>query len=374
MIMTTEYVPTVIVGGGQAGLTMAYYLRQAGEQFVILEANARVGDSWRHRWDSLRLFTTPKYSSLPGWRMKQTSFASHGEMADYLEDYARHFELPVRTGTRVNRLFRRGDTFALQTSTGDLVADRVVVCSGGYQTPITPAFAADLDPSIRQLHASDYRNPSQLEGAVLVVGAGNSGAEIAVEAARSGHPTWLSGRHPGQIPFRIDSAGAKLAVPVLMFLFRRVLTLNTPIGRKGYAKMNGHGKPLVRTKREDLQAAGVTTLPRIEGIRDGRPVTADGDVVDPQTVVWCTGYRDDFGWMDLPGAVDDGGHPIHDRGVSPIPGMYFMGLEFQFAAASSTIQGLNQDARYLMQRLRPVIKSSRTRPDRDLVASGAGSR
>lgn len=369
-----EYIPTVIVGGSQAGLAMGYHLQRAGERFVVLDANRRVGDSWRDRWDSLRLFSYPRYASLPGWPMSLRSFPSHNEMADYLEAYARHFELPVRTGTRVEQLSRHGDHFVVQTPTGDLLADRVVICTGGYQKPFTPAIAAEILPTIRQLHSSDYRNPSQLEGAVLVVGAGNSGAEVALEAVRSGHTTWLAGRHPGQIPFRIETRRARLAVPVVMFVFRRVLTVNTPIGRKGHAKLDGHANPLVRTKREDLEAAGVIAVPRIESTSDGRPVTSNGDVLDPQTIVWCTGYRDNYGWIDLPGAINDAGHPVHDRGVSPIQGLYFLGLEFQFAAASATIQGLDQDARYLMQHLRPLIKTSQSRTEADLAVSGAGQR
>jgi putative flavoprotein involved in K+ transport len=364
-----EYIPTVIIGGGQAALTMAYHLKRAGEPSLVLEASARVGDSWRHRWDSLRLFSFPKYASLPGWPMPLKSFPSHDEMADYLEDYARHFQLPVRTCTWVQQLSPNRLGFLISTPTGDLQADRIVVCTGAYQKPFTPAIAAQIDPTIRQLHSSDYRNPSQLDGAVLVVGAGNSGAEIALEAARSGHPTWLSGRHPGQIPFRIETRRAKLAVPVVMFVFRRVLTVNTPMGRRAHANLNGHATPLVRTKRADLEAAGVTAMPRIEDTNRGRPVTSDGNVLNPQTIVWCTGYRDDFAWIDLPGAIDAAGHPVHDRGASPIPGLYFLGLEFQFAVASATIQGLDQDARYLMQRLRPLIKASRSRTDADLAVS-----
>ena len=371
---TSEYVPTVIIGGGQAGLTMAYHLKKVGERCLVLEASARVGDSWRHRWDSLHLFSFPKYASLPGRPMPQKGFPSHDEMADYLEDYARHFQLPVRTRTLVRQLSANGASFLISTPSRNLRADRVVVCTGAYQKPFTPAIAAQIAPGIRQLHSSDYRNPSQLHGAVLVVGAGNSGAEIALEAARSGHPTWLSGRRPGQIPLRIDTRRAKLAVPMLMFLYRRVLTVNTPIGRKAHATLNGHAHPLVRTKWADLETAGITAVPRIESADDGHPVTADGDLLDPQTIVWCTGYRDDFRWIDLPGAVDDAGHPVNHRGVSPIPGLYFLGLEFQFAAASATIQGLDQDARYLMRRLRPLIKTSGSRAAADLAVRGTGER
>lgn len=336
-----ESIPTVIIGGSQAGLVMGYRSQESGEQFVILDAQPRIGDSWRKRWDSLRLFTPPKYSSLPGWPMQVSSFPTHTEMADYLEAYARHFDLPVRSGVRANRLSRSGDTFRLETSAGELLTNRVVIATGGYQIPMVPDFAADLAPEIRQLHSSAYCNPDQLDGTVLVVGAGNSGAEIALEAARSGHSTWLGGRHPGQVPFRIETRLAKVLLPLVMFMFRRVLTLDTPMGRKMRTKVLGHGKPLVRTKLSDLEAAGVQRVGRIAGVRDGLPVTADGEVLEPQTIVWCTGFRPDYGWIDLP-VTDDHGQLIADRGVSPEAGLYFLGLEFQYAVASATIQGLDQ--------------------------------
>ena len=371
-----ESIPTVIIGGGQAGLAIGYHLQRAGEQFVILDANARIGDTWRNRWDSLRLFSFPRYSSLPGWPMQLASFPTHNEMADYLEAYAQHFDLPVRSGVRVERLSRSdvpdrlsrsgvpdqlspGDGgFRVETSHGELRANRVVVATGGYQTPVVPDFADEIAPGI-QLHSCAYRNPSQLDGTVLVVGAGNSGAEIALESIRSGHPTWLSGRHPGQVPFRIETRMARLLVPIVMFIFRRVLTLDTPLGRKVRGSAIKHGTPLVRTKLNDLQAAGVHQAGRIAGVRNGLPVTVDGVELQPQTVVWCTGYRSDYSWIDLP-VTDAEGHPITTRGASPETGLYFIGLEFQYAAASSTIQGLDQDAQYLMRAMATQPNAQRT--------------
>jgi putative flavoprotein involved in K+ transport len=352
-----ESVPTVIIGGGQAGLVMGYHLQRAGEQFVILDAQPRIGDVWRHRWDSLKLFSFPKYSSLPGWPMQLSSFPTHNEMADYLEAYAKRFDLPVRSGVRATRVSRSGSGFSVETSHGVLQCDRVVIATGGYSRPVVPPFATEVAPEIRQLHSSAYKNPSQLKGTVLVVGAGNSGAEIALEAARSGHQAWLSGRHPGQVPFRIETRKAKLLVPIVMFAFRRVLNLDTPLGRKVHREAIEHGTPLVRTKQSDLQAAGVQRVGRLAGVRDGLPITEDDQVLEPQTVVWCTGYRPDYSWIDLP-VADDAGHPITERGVSPEIGLYFIGVEFQYAAASSTIQGLDQDARYLMRAMakQPVVQ------------------
>ncbi len=361
----TEVVPTVIIGGGQAGLAMGYHLKLAGEPFVIIDAGQRVGDSWRARWDSLRLFSLPRYASLPGWPITTDSFPTRDEMADYLEAYAEHFDLPVRTDTRVERLTRTDEGFLLETSAGPLRAGRVIVASGAYQTPRIPAFADELDPAITQLHSSRYRNAGQLlDGPVLIVGAANSGADIALESAAAGHPTWMAGRHPGQVPFRIETRRAKVLVPIVMFVFRRVLTVNTPIGRKAQAALHGHGiEPgpgQAGRSGRGRRAPGRTD----RGVRDGRPVTADGEVLEPRTVVWCTGFRPDYGWIELPVTNADG-EIRHERGVSAEPDLYFIGLEFQFSAASPTIQGLDQDARYLMRAIRragtPAIKAPATR-------------
>src|SRR6266545_6169582 len=356
----TEKFGTVVIGGGQAGLVMGYYLRRAGERFVILEGDERVGDSWRCRYDSLRLFSRPRFPSLPGLRIGVGGCPTRDEMADYLERYAARFELPVRTGTRVTGVSRDGGEFVVRTGTGELRADRVVVAAGSHRLPHVPAFADRLNPSIRQLHSLHYKNPVQLApGAVLVVGAGNSGTDIALEAVRT-HPVYLAGRHPGQVPVDIDSAKARPVTPVVMFVFKHVLTLRTPMGRSARQQAVGHGVMLVRNKLKHLDAAGIVRLGRIEDVRDGRPATADGQVLDDvSTVVWCTGSTPDHSWLDLP-VFDADDRPRHDRGVAEgEPRLMFLGLDFQFALASSTIQGLDRDARYLVRRIRRHARARR---------------
>ena len=346
-----ETTGTVVIGGGQAGLVIAYYLRRAGEDFVVLDADERIGDSWRRRYDSLRLFSRPRYSSLPGWPMDLDDCPTRDQMADYLERYAAHFALPVRSGVRVTRLSRDGEQYRVETTAGDQLADRVVVATGAHSTPSTPPFANRLDPSIRQLHSLEYRNPGQLaDGTVLVVGAANSGTDVALDAAGT-HRVLLAGRHPGQVPFDIDSPRGKRIVPVVMFAFKHVLTRRTPMGRAAIAAQTGHGVNLVRNKLDQLDAAGITRMGRITDVRNGYPVTADGDLLtDVRTVVWCTGSRPDHSWIDLPVFGPDG-ELWHDRGVATgEPGLMFLGLDFQFAIASATIQGLDRDARYLLSR------------------------
>jgi putative flavoprotein involved in K+ transport len=201
--MTRRY-DTVVVGGGQAGLATGYYLKQQGRNFIILDGSERIGDSWRARWDSLRLFTPARYNGLPGMPFPAPPdyFPPKDEVADFLEYYAEHFELPVELNTRVERLTRYGERFLVTSGEQRFEADNVVVAMAPYQVPRIPAFAGELDPGIIQMHSADYCSPDQLQkGGVLVVGAGNSGSEIGLEVART-HPTWLSGRDVGHIPYR----------------------------------------------------------------------------------------------------------------------------------------------------------------------------
>src|SRR5580765_8524586 len=272
-----EGIETVIVGGGQAGLAVGRELAMRGQHFVILDGNERIGDTWRRRWDSLRLFTPARYDGLPGWRFPAPgwSFPTKDEMADYLEAYATRFELPVRTGVSVERISRRGERFVVAAGDERFDADRVIVASGAHRIPRIPAFASELDPRIVQLHSSEYRRPSQLqEGGVLVVGVGNSGAEIAFELART-RPTWLAGKQAGEVPVRHGSLAARFVLPVIRFLGHHVLTMRTPIGRKVGPTFAANATPLIRVKSKDLAAAGVERVPRVVGARDGLPVLED---------------------------------------------------------------------------------------------------
>ena len=338
---------TIVIGSGQAGLATGYYLQQQRCDFLILDANERVGDSWRNRWDSLRLFTPARFNGLAGMPFPALAhtFPTKDEMADYLEAYAAHFDLPVRTGVRVDRLSRRGSRFVITAGNLRFEADNVVVAMANFQKPRVPAFAPELDPTIVQLHSSDYRNPSQLQnGGVLIVGAGNSGSEIAMELA-TGHPTWMSGRDTGHVPFRIEGFAARLLLIrlVLRFLFHRVLTVATPIGRKVRPKILSQGAMLIRIKPEDLDTAGIERVPRTAGVRDGLPVLADGRVLDVANVIWSTGFHPGFSWIDLP--VHGAEEPMHERGVvAGEPGLYFVGLNFLYALSSVMIHGVNRDA------------------------------
>jgi putative flavoprotein involved in K+ transport len=365
-----ESYETIIVGGSQAGLSVAYHLQRCGRPFLILEANDRVGDAWRSRWDSLRLFTPAKIDGLDGMRFPASGNhkPTKDEMAHYLDAYAARFEFPVRTGVRVSHVSKDDGRFVVEAGGKRLEADNVVVATGSCQVPCVPPYARNLDPGIVQLHSSRYRNPSQLQpGGVLVVGVGNSGAEIAVEVART-HPTWLAGKERGHVPFDIDGFSARFLVYGLRIAEHHVLSRGNPIGRRVTPPLVARGKPLVRVKPKQIVAAGITRVPRLAGVRDGLPLLEDGRTVDVRTVVWCTGFRLDFSWIDPP-VFDDAGAPRHERGIIPNePGLYFMGLPFQYAATSELVPGVGRDAAYLA---RHIASRAASRPAARAVGPAA---
>ena len=342
----------IVIGAGQAGLVSGYHLQKRGLRFAILDGGERVGDAWRQRWDSLRLFTPARYDGLSGmpFPAPDWTFPTKDEMGDYLEAYAARFKLPVQLRSRVEKLSRHDGVYVVQGKRDgvafELRADHVVVAMSSYQRPRIPAFARELGPDIVQLHSLDYRNRDQLgAGRVLVVGAGNSGAEIAIEAARD-HETWLAGRDVGNMPFNIESTAARLVLArlVIGFAFHYVLTVNTPIGRKARPQVISRGLPLIRIKPREIVAAGVKRTARISGVRDGLPLLDDGTTLDVGTVVWCTGFDHGLGWIDLP-VIGEDGEPRHKSGIaSDEPGLYYVGQHFLHSASSTMIRGVSRDA------------------------------
>ncbi|MDQ0768090.1 putative flavoprotein involved in K+ transport [Pseudarthrobacter defluvii] len=349
----SEHFETVVVGGGQAGLAMGYHLSRLRGPFVILDENARTGDSWRTRWDSLRLFTPARYDALPRSRFPAPpwSYPSRDEFADYLSSYAETFALPVRNNVRVTSLTHNGRGFVIETGNQCLEADNVVVAPGWDRTPKVPTFAQQLAPDIRQVTAASYRNPGSLApGPVLVVGAGNSGADIALELAPD-RKTYLSGRHPGEIPWPIDAAATRPLTLAVFFAFSHVLNLNTPAGRKARPQVLAHSGPLVRVKNRDLLRAGVERVPRTEGTQGGLPMLADGRTLDVPNIIWCTGFHPGLEWIHLP-VFGPGGEPEQDRGVAKAQaGLYFLGATFQQSLASSMVNGVGRDAAFIARRI-----------------------
>lgn len=356
----TERVETVIIGGGQAGLSTAYHLQRRKRPFVVLEAHARVGDNWREHWDSLRLFTPATLSRLPG--MRQTAggwtFLTKDEFADHLERYAVRFGFDVRTGTRVEGVTRHAARYLITAGAHTYDADHVVLATGAHREPRVPAFAPAIDPRILQLHSTAYRNPDQLRaGPVLVVGAANSGSEIALDLA-AGREVWLAGREVPVFPVRPHTLAARVVMRAFFLIAAHVLTPRTPIGRRARPYIRANPAPLIRVKPQDLAAAGVQRVGRVVGVREGRPHLEDGGEVDVANVIWCTGFQVDFSWIDLP-ACAAGGEPAHERGVwIAEPGMYMVGQLFQHALASTFIAGVGRDADHVA---RVIEKRARQR-------------
>jgi putative flavoprotein involved in K+ transport len=344
---------TIVIGAGQAGLAAGYHLAKRGKPFLILDSADRVGGSWANRWDSLRLFTPAAHDSLPGLEMGGGyTFPTRFEMLDYLQRYAEHFALPVRLGITVDGLFREGDSFRV-TAAGEVFdADNVILATGVHRVPKVPSFAVHLGIDIVQLHSVNYCNPTQLQpGTVLIVGAGNSGAEIGVEVVKT-HPVLLAGRNVGQLPIDTRNWQGRLMFPLIWWAWEHVLTEKRKAGRNVQAEaVKGHGEPLIRLKDKDIKASGIKRTARIAGVVDGRPQTVDGEILDVANIIWATGFEPHFAWLDLPG-LDSSGRLGTDRGaVKDQPGLYVLGQEFQYMFNSHTVGGVGKDAAYVVQRL-----------------------
>jgi putative flavoprotein involved in K+ transport len=360
--MTTQHTETLIIGAGQAGLATGYQLKRLGRDFLIVDGHDRIGDNWRRHWNSLRLFTPAKYSGLPGLDFpgEAWSFPGKDDVADYLEKYAIEMDLHVRLRTAVDRVTARDEGgFIASTGADSITCDNLVVATGTYAgTRRIPEFAADLDPSIRQLHSSQYHCPDDLQpGPALVVGAANSGCEIALELAGDREVT-LCGRDPGHEPFRPGSRLDRAATPVLLFVARHVATRRGSLGQRALQHFRNHGIPVGRVHADELDDRGVTRIDaRLTGSRDGRPMLADGSVHEVANIVWCTGFSSDYGWIDLPAFADDG-LPEEYRGVvEAVPGLFFCGLIFQYSVSSSVLPGVGRDAAYVADRIADLSPS-----------------
>lgn len=343
----------IVIGAGQAGLSVGYHLKKLGLEFIVIDANTRIGDSWRQRWDSLRLFTPNRFNGLDGMPFPGPRYAypTKDEMADYLESYAAHYQLPVLHGVRVNRLWREDNRYLVDAGSHHFEADHVVVAMASYQGRKVPAFAKELSPEIVQLHSCEYKSPSQLRpGGVLIVGTANSGAEIAMETALT-HPTWIAGRDVGSMPFNIKNFWVQRVVLPMLFrvVFHRILTVGTPMGRKVRGKMISAGLPRIRQRRTELNSVGVRWVDKVTGVKDGRPQLANGRSLDVPNVIWCTGYDLGLSWIDLP-IFEENGEPRQTSGlVDGEPGLYFVGQHFQHSVSSTMIHGVGRDAAFIVR-------------------------
>jgi putative flavoprotein involved in K+ transport len=339
-------VDVVVVGGSQAGLAMAWYLTQRGLRFVVLEAGPEVGHVWRSRWDSLKLFTPAQYDALPGmpFPAPADTYPTKDPVADYLQAYAAAFNLPVRVNARATSLTQTDGGFEVQAGGQTYRARQVVVTTGPFQVPFVPPMAAKLDPSVTQLHSGDYRNPQALpDGPAVVVGGGNSGFQIAEELAAT-RQVDLS------IATRYPMLPQRLAGRDLFWWLTRLGLLRVTVSSRPGQRMSRRDF-VIGTNRKRLEREGVRFRPRLADA-EGRTVRfADHTLLeDVGVVVWATGYRADYGWIQIPGVVREG-HVVHRRGVTEVPGLYFLGLSWQHTRGSALLGFVNDDAAYLADRI-----------------------
>ena len=369
MISTNDCLDVIVVGAGQAGLSLAWHLTQRRRRFVVIDAAQELGHAWRSRWDSLRLFTPAQYDGLPGMDFPRPAdtYPTKDEVADYLASYAATFELPVLLNTRATRLEPCGDGFAVHTTQGTLRAREVVVATGPFQTPVVPALADGLDPKVVQLHSADYRNPTQLPpGPVLVVGAGNSGLQIADELADTHPVTVAVGATSPQLPQRILGRD-------LFWWLTRLRVLEKTAESRLAKRMRSRGDLVIGSSFKALRRRGVRIGPRVVSTSPEGVTLADGHHLAPRSVVWATGFRSDYGWIDVPGAVEHG-QPVHRRGVTHAPGLYFLGLPWQHTRGSALLGFVKHDAAWLADQLNrhPMTPGSAGGPTSAYAASAQG--
>jgi putative flavoprotein involved in K+ transport len=374
-----EPLEVLVIGGGQAGLALAWYLKQAGVRFLVVDAGPQVGHAWRSRWDSLRLFTPARYDSLPGlpFPAPAGTYPTKDQVADYLETYARTFELPMRLGTRVTRVRRSAGVFVADTTTGRLAARQVVVATGAFISPHVPAdLAAGLAPKVVQVHSSEYGRPADLpDGPVLVVGAGSSGVQIAAELASSGRPVSLAvGTRSLMLPQRplgrdlfwwlttfglapkpvgsgpVTARPPRLRERVIGTAWRSLRTRMAAVSPRARTATGDTVGFVIGTSWRRLRAGGVSVRPRAVTASGTRIGFTDGSALDVAAVVWATGFRPDYSWLDVPGVVVDG-EVVHTSGLSAVPGLAFLGLPWQRSRGSAWLGFVAEDAAWLAERL-----------------------
>jgi putative flavoprotein involved in K+ transport len=341
-----ELLDVVVVGGSQAGLAIAWHLAQQNLRFVVLEAAPEIGHTWSSRWDSLTLFTPAQYDALPGMAFSgpPDTYPGKDAVAGYLKAYAAAFNLPIRLNSPVTRLSQTDEGFNIHTQREVFNARQVVVATGPFQQPFTPPAAQQLDASVTQLHSAEYRNPRALpDGPVLVVGGGNSGFQIAEELAAAGRPVDLS------IGAKLPVLPQRFAGRDLFWWLTRLGLLRVTVDTRPGRRMSSRDF-IIGSSRRRLRAAGVRFRPAVAGA-DGRTVRfADGTSLNAEVVIWATGYRPDYSWIGIPGVTRDG-QVVHRRGVTEVPGLYFLGLPWQHTRGSALLGFVHDDAAHLAGRI-----------------------
>jgi len=336
----------VVIGAGQAGLAIGYFLARQGRRFVILEGGESIGAAWRGRWDSLALFTPRRYDSLPGlpFAGDPEGYPTRDEVVAYLEQYAAELELPIELKSAVQSLSREDGTFVLQSAQGQIEAKQIVVATGPFQVPRVPPFAARLGPEVLQMHSTGYRNPSGVpEGTVLVVGGGNTGFQIAKELSRTHGVHLAVGLRQTPLPQRMLGRDLFWWLTKLGLLEK---TVDSRIGRRAQ-----HRDTLIGSSPRELRRRYQVDLkPRVTDVSDRKVSFADGSELDVDAVIWATGYRSDYSWIELP-IFDSDRNLRHRRGVTDVPGLYFLGLSWQYTRGSALLGWVEEDAEFIADQL-----------------------
>jgi len=347
-----------IIGAGQAGLALGSFLARQGRRFVILEAGPSVGTAWRERWDSLLLFTPRRYDSLPGLAFPgdPDGYPTRDEVVAYLEQYAARFELPIALNSRVHSLAKEDGTFVLDLGDRRIEAEQVVVATGPFQTPRVPGFADGLAPEVFQTHSTGYRRAAEVpEGTVLVVGGGNTGFQIAKELSASHTVKLAIGSRQTPLPQRMLGRDLFWWLTKLGLLKK---TVDSRLGRRAR-----HRDTLIGSSPRELRRYGIEVKPRAVGA-SGRTISfADGSRLDVDAVIWATGYRPDYSWIELP-LTDDAGRARHRRGVTDVPGLYFLGLSWQHTRGSALLGWVKDDAAFVAEQIASVGAEAERRDQR----------
>jgi putative flavoprotein involved in K+ transport len=341
-----EHRNIVVVGGGQAGLAIGYYLAKQNLDFTILEAAAEPAAAWRQRWESLRLFTPVRYNSLPGKEFPgdPDTYPGRDDVVAYLTAYAKDFDLPVELSSSVRAVKPADGRYIVEADGGAYDANQVVVATGPFQVPYTPAVAAGLDEAVTQFHSSEYRAPDTISsGPVLVVGGGNTGFQIAQELAKT-HEVHLSvGSRQTPLPQRIFGRD------LFTFLDKTSLMAKTVDTRLGQRLKDR--ETLIGSKPRSARRSGVQLRTRVTAASAKTVSFEDGTTLDVSTVIWATGYRLDHSFVQAP-VFDEQGRVVHRRGVTDSPGLYFLGLPWQHTRGSALLGWVKHDAAYLSDRIR----------------------